>query len=74
MRLAIQLLCKRKFFPQIFIGDSFRECRLYKFGPKVLKVVGTQVPFLSDFMRDLSKELPEDHADIEALVFRVKKV
>lgn len=64
MRLALLLLSKRKFFPQLFTGDHFRECKIYKFGTKSLKVVGNQAPYLLNFLRDVSRELPEEHSEL----------
>lgn len=64
MRLSLLLLSKRKYFAQIFPGEHFRDCKIYKFGTKTLKIVGTQAPYLLNFLREVSRELPNDHSEL----------
>lgn len=74
MRLSLLLLSKRKFFPQLFAGEHFRECKIYKYGTKTLKVVGAQAPYLLNFLREVSRELPDEHSELESIVFKARKV
>ena len=53
--MAILLLSKRKYFPQLFPTDSPRDCRIYRYIAKIKKLINPQVTFLSHFLQHLSR-------------------
>ena len=60
VKLALMLLSKRKYFPSLFPSGAVRECKIYKYISKIGKAVNPQVLFLSSFLKQLSRELPQD--------------
>lgn len=74
LRVALLLLSKKKYFPQLFSPECPRECRIYKHQAKVHKVVNGHITFLSQFLQVLGKEIPQGLEELGRLIMKARKV
>lgn len=74
IKMSISLLSKRKYFTALYPSNNPRDCRIYRYISKINKVVNSQILFLAQFMKELSKELPTEIEDLQKLIFKACKI
>lgn len=54
MRVALSLLSKKQYSPQLFPPENRRDCKIYRYISKIKKIVSSHALFLQKFLLALS--------------------